>query len=117
MKYLALLLLLSFNISAAEWSKEDQQRQLIYTFVHVLDWAQTLEIASSSGAFFEKNKILGKHPTRTKVNIYMSLTLAGHWAIAKNINKKHRRSFQLTSIGVIFLTVLRNQYLGLTIRF
>jgi hypothetical protein len=29
----------------AEWSKQDQQRQLAYTALHMVDWGQTLDIA------------------------------------------------------------------------
>lgn len=116
MKYL-IFLLLSFNLNAAEWSKEDQQRQLLYTFVHVLDWAQTLDIVRKADSFYETNKILGRHPTEKKVNIFMVSTLIGNWFIAKKLGKRNRKTFQLVSISTLSLVIVRNNYLGLSIRF
>ncbi len=46
----------------AEWSKQDQQRQLAYTALHMVGWGQTLDIADQPKDYYETNPVLGEHP-------------------------------------------------------
>ena len=109
------LLLISFSVNA-EWTKADQQRQLLFTAIHLADWGQTLDTVERDN-FHENNPVLGKNPSRRKVNIFMASTLAGHWYIAKNISNRNRKSFQIISLAAKVLLVIHNRHIGLKVRF
>ena len=40
-----------------------------------IDWLQTLKIARNPDRYWERNSIIGEHPSRTRVNVYMGATL------------------------------------------
>lgn len=101
----------------AEWSKKDQQRQLTYTALHLMDWGQTLDISSHPEDYQEENPILGSHPTRAEVNTFMAATLAGHWLVARKLEPEKRRTFQWVSIAVRGLFIVNNKRIGLSINF
>ena len=101
----------------AEWSKQDQQRQLAYTALHMVDWGQTLDIADSLKDYYETNPILGEHPSRSEVNTYMATSLAKHWLIARRLTPKKRRVFQWTTIVVKGLYITNNKRIGLSVNF
>ena len=48
--------------------------------LHTIDWGQTLTIADNPDKHSERNPILGEHPSRGSVNLYM-----GAWWIAHPI--------------------------------
>lgn len=116
MKYI-ILFLFSINVAEAIWSEDDQQRQLAYTFLHIADWGQTLDIVENPHRFKEMNGILGSHPTRKKVNIFMASTLIGHWVISKKLASSGRKTFQRISLIMRSMGVARNNYIGLHINF
>ncbi len=101
----------------AEWSKQDQQRQLAYTALHMVDWGQTLDIADQSEDYHEANPILGEHPSRSEVNTFMATSLATHWLIARRLTPKKRRVFQWTTIVVKGLFISNNKRIGLSVNF
>ena len=101
----------------AEWSKQDQQRQLAYTALHMVDWGQTLDIADQPKDYYETNPVLGQHPSRSEVNTYMATSLATHWLIARRLTPKKRRIFQWTTIVIEGLYITNNKRIGLSVNF
>ena len=45
--------------------------EVAWQAIHVIDWGQTLRIADNPDQYHEKNPILGRHPSRGRVNTYM----------------------------------------------
>jgi len=70
-----ILLLFSSNANAWDW-------QATSNVLLVADWMQTLDIQKSD-EFYETNKILGKHPKRSEVNIYFLSMIALNNIIGK----------------------------------
>src|SRR6266853_3835043 len=81
------------------WSNDDVQRQLGYSLLHGIDWAQTRTIAKNPNQLHETNPILGEHPSVGKVNNYFLSTLLGHWFLANALPPDARKLFQQGTIG------------------
>ena len=65
-KLLPLLLLL---IPLAANADVTLEKELAYSALHLIDWAQTRQIAAQPDKWLELNPLLGQHPSRAKVNI------------------------------------------------
>lgn len=88
-----------------------------YSILHVMDWNQTRRIARNPLGFYEKNLLLGAHPSPLRVNRYFAATLAAHWGLALALPTGYRRVFQGVSIAVEANTVRKNYAIGLSARF
>lgn len=111
-----LLLLLPFNVFASDWSTADTWRESSWHVINLIDWGQTLDIVrehEAGGTRFERNPILGKHPSRSRVNTYFALSHLAHYGISK-WTTKYRTPWQYGSIGVSGFIVGRNFYIGLS---
>ena len=76
---LAALLLTAGTAQAADpWTRQDVALQATYATLHVLDWGQTRYIADHPREHYERNPILGRHPSRGRVDAYFATTLALH---------------------------------------
>ena len=120
MRYLVLasalfasVLLAGTALAADEWTKEDQELQLVYTVLHMIDWGQTRYIARHPDKHREMNPILGSHPTTEQVDMYCASTLAASWFIAKKLNRKNRKRFQWFITGVEANMVTLNLSIGI----
>lgn len=106
-------LLFCTSVSAGDWSKEDQQRQLLFTVLHIADWNQTLQTVDNPN-YYEQNGIIGRNPSRSRVNSVMAIFLVGHWFIAKYLTTgKNRKKFQWITISIKGLVVRHNRQIGL----
>ena len=76
--------------AADEWTREDTERQLLYTAIHMIDWGQTRHVARHPEKFKESNLILGDHPSVSEVDMYAAASLTASWIIAYKLNKKNR---------------------------
>lgn len=90
------------------------ERQLAYTSLHLIDWAQTREIARNP-RFVETNKILGPKPKQYEVNRYFAATLASHWLITYTLPPEARPYWQWGTIAVEAVVVGRNARLGVSL--
>jgi hypothetical protein len=99
-----------------EWTKADTAFQLGYTALHIMDWSQTLDIESDS-RYYERNSILGKDPSRGRVNTYFATTLGLHWLIARALPPKWRSTFQAGTIAIQFGVVKDNFEAGVSLDF
>ena len=86
---LAVLILTATSAEARPLTRAEAIAEGTYLALHIADWAQTLEIAERcGGVFFENgqwhkplheiNPILGRCPSKGKVNTYFLLTGIGH---------------------------------------
>lgn len=100
-----------------EWSKTDIALQAAYTTLHIIDWGQTLNIADEPHKFYEFNPIVGKHPSRARVNYFMASSIVLHTLIVTVLPKEYRPWFQLGTIGVKASFIANNYNVGLNIHF
>ena len=62
----------------------DRANILVFNVLQSVDMLQTLEIANND-AFYEKNKILGKHPSESQVITYFIARGFAHYHVTKMI--------------------------------
>jgi hypothetical protein len=95
----------------------DLQRELAFQAMLIADWKQTRQIARASDLYFERNPILGKHPSVGRVNTYMFTAGVLHWVISENLSPKWRERWQLISFSIQANTVQQNYAIGLAVDF
>lgn len=98
------------------WTKEDTQRQLVYTAVHVVDWAQTVQISRDPVNYQEEGLLramAGNHPSESEVHQFFATTLLLQTAIPAMLKPKYRKMWQYTWIGAEASNDIRNFSLGL----
>lgn len=95
MKYLmiAFILMLSSQAQAFdEWDKTEIGMEIVYVGLHLVDWGQTLDIENHPG-LYETNPILGKHPSRGKINAMFFTGLVLQPIIAHALPHKWRKAW------------------------
>ncbi len=112
-----LIAVLSAPARADEWSKTDIGLQAAATALMVVDWGQTLKAASQTDKYCEMNPILGKHPSRGRVNTYFATAIIGHAAISHILPQDYRRIWQSVFIGVELAATSINYQAGVKIKF
>lgn len=104
------------NAKANEWIKEDTVLQATYSALHIVDWSQTLEIkARKNEGHGESNLILGRYPSRGKINRYFAGTLIGHYLVAMWLDKPYRNIWQSAWINIEWYYVNHNKRRGISI--
>jgi hypothetical protein len=120
-----------------EWTKEDTNRQIIFTVITLVDWGQTRTIATEGinlqipvfnpdgtqttinvfvYKYTEINPLLGKHPSIELVNTYFPVCMIGNYYIAKKLEGNWRKWWQILSITTETYFVTRNINIGVTIK-
>ena len=118
-------ILFSFSIVFAEdWTKEDTYRELTWTALLIMDYSQTMNIARHTDKYQEYNPILGSHPSRSSVNMYMLSAALLHPIISYLLPPKsekwkyiNRENFQYITIGVEIGAVANNIGAGIGVSF
>lgn len=105
------------DVHAAEWTPADTKREIAVTIVRALDWGQTRYIAQHPDKFYERNPILGRHPSVNAVDTYFAVTTSIHWFMAKKLNSKNRKRFQYVFLVFGALNVANNYRVGVRIGF
>ena len=91
-----------------------------------MDWGHTRYIAENPDEYYEINPILGDHPDRRKVDIYMAASAIVHPLITGLLPKeseilglklKPRAIWQSVSIGLSAGLVMHNFNLGIQMEF
>ena len=116
-KVFLILLLSCGGAHAGEWTRADTAREVAYLALHVVDYSQTLEISDNPNRWYEKNPIIGKHPSRGEVNTYFLITGLLHPAVAYVLPKPYREIFQYSTIAIEIYCVGNNYSLGIGGRF
>lgn len=98
------------------WSHTDTVLQLTFTAVTAYDWAQTRTFLREE-SWEESNPILGKRPSRAKVNVLIGGAIVGHAAVAWLLPKPFRTQWQVLFIAVEGLAVRNNHLMGVRVQF
>ena len=98
------------------WTVQDTIVELAFLGVWEVDRRQTLEIADNPKKYYEKNRVLGRHPTRQQVNTYFLLGGALHAAIAYYLPRDAKIPFWGLTFGHELAAVVRNRAIGLSVQ-
>ncbi len=120
-KIILTLIILCFpNITTAytpdPWSKQDFILESSFAAITIVDWAQTRYISRNPERFYEKNPILGKHPSTSKVDLYMGASILSHIVITHFLPAKWRPTWQCVWIILELKTVGGNNQVGIGVR-
>ena len=125
MKKLILIFLLTFTPASAidlqKYYKEDlteidKANIVLFNVLKGIDMLQTLEIANND-AYYEKNKILGKHPSEAQVVTYFIARGFAHYHATKMIPEKYRSMWHGYNIIYNYDVIRDNHQLGIRIDF
>lgn len=100
------------GVEASDWTEADTAREVAYLALHVMDWGQTLDIADHPERFYERNPVLGRHPSRGDVNRYFIITGLLHPVVSYMLPRGWRDGWQYVTIGVEVGCVGANARLG-----
>lgn len=101
---------------AQSWTDEQRTLGAMYLTAHAIDWAQTRQIIREPG-MWELNPILGRHPSRARVNAYFALTPLAGYLVLDALPSQHRTTALKVITTLEIATVARNHYIGVRIRF
>jgi hypothetical protein len=105
--------LMPLTVWAGDWSQADITFEATYLTLHVVDWGQTLNIVERHEKYHEVNPILGRHPSRDRVNTYFALAAVAHVALANWLDAPARTYFQIGSIALEASVIGHNYQIGL----
>lgn len=112
----------AFELPGDKFDNTEIILEVVWLSIHALDWGTTLNISSSEGRYYEMNPILGRHPNRESVHLYMLSGAILHPIFARILPKEItifetkipiRKGFQYISIGMSGICVLNNFNVGL----
>ena len=115
---IAALMFFAFSAQASEpWRDIDKTLFVASTALLVADWAQTRYIAKNPDQFYERNPILGKHPSVGKVNAYFAGAIIGNYLLMDYLSPKNRTLYQAGLISVQIVVVGNNKRIGVGMAF
>ena len=110
-----LLLLTAAPAAADNWTPAEKRWAAAAATLHLIDWGQTRYIARSD-RFYERNPILGRHPSSGRVDRYFLATAIGV-GLAAHYMPRYRGAILKTYVVVQGLNVARNFRIGVRIEF
>lgn len=122
----ALIALLSVTTAHADWNKDEIIAEVFWEILHVVDWGQTRYIATHPDEYREINPILGNHPSKREVDIYMACNAILHPIIVGLLPRRTeifgyefspRKIFQASSIMISGGLVAHNFSIGIGVEF
>lgn len=102
---------------AADWTRADTQRELLFVVPAIVDWGQTRHIATHPERFVETNRQLGPHPSVADVDRYFPGYLAQHLVIAWALPGRWRQGWQYATAAYQAGLVWHNRRLGIRVAF
>tara|TARA_B100001093_G_scaffold498449_1_gene546565 strand:- start:68 stop:445 length:378 start_codon:yes stop_codon:yes gene_type:complete len=123
-KLLIVLFLLCSNANALDlkqYYKEDltdvdKANIVLFNVLQTIDMLQTLEIANNDD-YYEKNPILGKHPSEAHVVAYFVARGFAHYHLTNIIPQEYRNLFHGVNIIYNYNTIKNNHDIGIRIDF
>ena len=94
----------------------DKANIVLFNVMQGIDMLQTLEIANNDD-YYEKNKILGKHPSEAQVVTYFIARGLAHYHLTNIVPAKYRNYFHGYNIIYNYNTIKDNHELGIRIDF
>ena len=96
------------------WDDADKVIAGIAFTAMAVDWGQTRYIAKHPGLHFERNPLLGEHPSTSRVDAFFIGTAISAYLIADALPTRYRKLF-LGGVAVVHIVCVTNNY-GLGIR-
>jgi hypothetical protein len=123
-KLMIVLLLFCSNVNALDLKKYykedltevDKANIVLFNILQGIDMLQTLEIANND-AYYEKNKILGKHPSEAEVVTYFIARGLVHYQATRMIPQRYRNLFHGYNVVYNYNVIRDNHQLGIRIDF
>jgi hypothetical protein len=122
-----ILLLIAGTVQAADkWTTQDKILETTWLAIHIIDYGTTLDTTNYGNRYREINPILGEHPSRDKIHIYMIGTAILHPIVTHYLPRKvkifgydfpARTVFQSVTIGMSGGCVVQNLSVGLRLAF
>ena len=97
-------------------TEADKKGIIAFNVLQGIDMLQTLEIANNDN-YYEKNKILGEHPSETQVVTYFIARGFAHYHVTKMIPAKYRNLWHGYNIVYNYDVIRDNHELGIRIDF
>ncbi len=94
----------------------DKKGIVAFNILQTIDMLQTLEIANNDN-YYEKNKILGRHPSEAQVIAYFISRGFAHYHVTKMIPLKYRNIWHTYNIVYNYDVIRDNHALGIRIDF
>jgi hypothetical protein len=86
----ATIFLVSPCFASDTWTRGDIAGEVIWQALHIIDWGHTRHIADNPDQYYEINPVLGKHPDKYKVDVYMAACAVLHPLITGLLPKETR---------------------------
>jgi hypothetical protein len=118
------LLLFGSNVHAIDLKKyyqedlteTDKKAIVVFNILQGIDMLQTLEIANNDN-YYEKNKIMGKHPSEAQVVTYFIARGLAHYQATRMIPLKYRNIFHTYNVVYNYNVIRDNHNIGIRIDF
>ena len=121
MRALLLSLLLLIPSAASAWEDWDQSTRTMFVASSIAitaDWATTRNMTRRyNEGYYELNPILGKHPTRTEVDVYMIGMLVANYYITDWLPNEYRNIYLGIRTIVHGEAAHNNMSIGLRLQF
>jgi len=113
MKVIITILILTLSCSSAlafdRWDNTEKVMGGMYLLATAVDWRQTVNIAHNPDKYYEKNDILGEHPSEARVNRYFLLATIVKLGIAHVLPHTIRKIW-LGAIFVVSANCVKNNH-------
>ena len=116
-KYLFILLFLPCLANAESWDTTDKILGTTALAVMVIDWGQTRYIAQHPGVYYERNPLLGRHPSVQGVDLYFASMIVGSALFANYLSSENRKLFLGTVTAIGISVTAHNRSIGIKIAF
>ena len=97
-------------------TETDKAGIIAFNILQTIDMLQTLEIANNDN-YYEKNKILGKHPNEFQVITYFIARGFAHYEATKMIPEKYRSIWHTYNVVYNYDVIRDNHSIGIRIGF
>jgi hypothetical protein len=113
---IVLLAICTASINADELTDAQVKTEIAFDITLVLDAAQTIDLKNRP-AQYEKNPLLGKHPSEKKVIAYFATMGWAHYELTKAMPNEYRKAWQYGWIAAEIFTIIQNKRVGASFSF
>mgnify|MGYP001319298786 CR=1 FL=1 len=94
----------------------DKTNIVLFNVLQGIDMLQTLEIANND-AYYEKNKIMGRHPSEAQVITYFIARGFAHYHATKILPAKYRPLWHTYNVVYNYNVIKNNHEIGIKVNF
>jgi len=92
-------------------------REVAIDALIAVDWAQTLQIADHPDQWYERNPLLGRHPSRDRVNLSIGGALVANTVIHRLVPEPYLGRYQICLLMAESAAVWGNYNIGIRVDF